>query len=515
MALIILSTIPYFTLFTLTIAASCDETLTGSGTNYVGCQDTTVNCLTCQTWTVQSPHTHSFSSVGDHNYCRNPDNGYTIWCYTTDPEIRFAFCTPRSTGSPTTCEPKRSTCNEALVGDGIGYRGCQNRTEKGLPCQKWTSNTPHSHDRTSSNYPGTGLGNHNYCRNPDGGNTIWCYTTDPGTRYDYCRRMMTLDPTTSPTSLPTHSSTTKPSASPTSEPSSRPSTKPTVPPTSEPSSHPSTKPTAPPSSDPTTKPTSKPSISPSAYPTLAPASSNNPIPTLYPSQSPDETADPSVSVSPIPPTESILSTTSPTATLVPAYTDTLSTTRSQDDVEKMTTQESDEDDLKERNVLQNKTYLVIAPAVIVAICGAIICICCRIQHNKSISKQLSTVATEEKTLATEEKMESRVTHSNAPPEMVDDSDIINGVLLFDVNGAQFVTAGGLDTEEEDEEYGTGQHWNTGHDEGDDEDDDVIKDMVTPGPDLIDDDECRPPPPPPPNVFVCGDLIIRGDASAGQ
>eukprot|EP01083_Nonionella_stella_P115051 340677_1 len=120
--LFMLSTIHYLTLFSLTIASSCDETLTGSGTDYSGCQNATVNCLTCQKWTEQSPHTHGFGSVGDHNYCRNPDDAYSIWCYTTDPDVRFAFCTPRSTSSPT-CEPKLSTCDEALVGDGIGYRG--------------------------------------------------------------------------------------------------------------------------------------------------------------------------------------------------------------------------------------------------------------------------------------------------------------------------------------------------------------------------------------------------------
>ena len=29
-------------------------------------------------------------------------------------------------------------------------------------------------------------GGHNYCRNPDGEASIWCYTTDPAKRWEYC-----------------------------------------------------------------------------------------------------------------------------------------------------------------------------------------------------------------------------------------------------------------------------------------------------------------------------------------
>ena len=67
-----------------------------------------------------------------------------------------------------------------------GYRGCQNKTRTGKTCQKWTSQSPHRHSRTPGRYRGKGLGNHNYCRNPDGESTIWCYTTNKSKRWEFC-----------------------------------------------------------------------------------------------------------------------------------------------------------------------------------------------------------------------------------------------------------------------------------------------------------------------------------------
>jgi len=84
---------------------------------------------------------------------------------------------------PITCE---QACDETLSGTrGAGYRGCQSKTKTGLTCQKWTDQSPHTHDRTPAVWPGMGLGGHNYCRNPDRSETIWCYTTT-SQRWDYC-----------------------------------------------------------------------------------------------------------------------------------------------------------------------------------------------------------------------------------------------------------------------------------------------------------------------------------------
>ena len=52
----------------------------------------------------------------------------------------------------------------------------------GRKCQKWNEQYPHEHDQPAWD--------HNYCRNPDsedGG--VWCYTTDPNVKWEYCSQI--------------------------------------------------------------------------------------------------------------------------------------------------------------------------------------------------------------------------------------------------------------------------------------------------------------------------------------
>lgn len=74
-------------------------------------------------------------------------------------------------------------CEETLLGvDGKYYRGCQSRTRSGKTCQKWRSDKPHVHGHMTWDKVAA---ESNYCRN-DGGTWLWCYTTDPNTRWEYC-----------------------------------------------------------------------------------------------------------------------------------------------------------------------------------------------------------------------------------------------------------------------------------------------------------------------------------------
>ena len=152
--------------------------------SYRGNVQQTLAGMTCQKWTEQSPHGHSRTpqnypntGLGDHNYCRNPDNEPGgAWCYTTNPLQRWDYCdVPTSEGNK---------CWDGLQKD---YRGPLHVTKSGKLCQKWTSQSPQQHSRTPENYPDTGLGDHNNCRNPDNEpEGAWCYTTDPISRWEYC-----------------------------------------------------------------------------------------------------------------------------------------------------------------------------------------------------------------------------------------------------------------------------------------------------------------------------------------
>ena len=62
------------------------------------------------------------------------------------------------------------------------YTGLVSETRSGYKCQNWDSTHPHKPKHTPSDRD-----NHNHCRaaGPDA-NRIWCYTTNPEKRWDYC-----------------------------------------------------------------------------------------------------------------------------------------------------------------------------------------------------------------------------------------------------------------------------------------------------------------------------------------
>jgi len=67
---------------------------------------------------------------------------------------------------------------------GASYEGHVNKTNSGKICQAWDKQTPHSHT-LDADWVKTTEG-HNYCRNPDGEDKVWCYTMDSTKRWEFC-----------------------------------------------------------------------------------------------------------------------------------------------------------------------------------------------------------------------------------------------------------------------------------------------------------------------------------------
>ncbi|XP_078487508.1 plasminogen-like [Ciona intestinalis] len=91
-----------------------------------------------------------------------------------------------STPVPTTKRAKSYVRDCYDENRAASYRGFTFRTISGRFCQQWTSNFPHVHSYTPSNYPEGGLGPHSYCRSPDNDHKPWCFTSDPAKKWEYC-----------------------------------------------------------------------------------------------------------------------------------------------------------------------------------------------------------------------------------------------------------------------------------------------------------------------------------------
>jgi len=69
-----------------------------NGDGYLGTINTTAAGKPCQRWDSLTPHDHKtllserYPNL-DENYCRSTDSGASPWCYTTDPDSRWEYCT--------------------------------------------------------------------------------------------------------------------------------------------------------------------------------------------------------------------------------------------------------------------------------------------------------------------------------------------------------------------------------------------------------------------------------------
>ncbi|XP_066553558.1 plasminogen [Amia ocellicauda] len=156
------------------------ECKTGNGVDYRGTLSKSQSGKTCQRWTASFPHKPNINPSShpdadlESNFCRNPDGDVLgPWCYTTDPNIRWEHCTIQD------CDEDCMYCS------GEDYRGKVSKTETGFTCQRWDSQTPHTHGYQPQMLPDKYL-QENYCRNPDGEPKPWCFTTNPTKRWEFC-----------------------------------------------------------------------------------------------------------------------------------------------------------------------------------------------------------------------------------------------------------------------------------------------------------------------------------------
>ncbi|XP_053387238.1 plasminogen-like, partial [Mercenaria mercenaria] len=154
---------------------------------YQGYTSVTKGNLTCQRWDTQAPHEHTYDNPDDYpdpsiadanNYCRNPSNAESPWCYTTG-STRWDYCD---------IEPcKYDYCYD---GEPWTFQGQVSRTESGVECQRWDTTAPHDHNfgNQPSKFSDASVSDAaNYCRDPTQVESrLWCYTTDPNQRWDWC-----------------------------------------------------------------------------------------------------------------------------------------------------------------------------------------------------------------------------------------------------------------------------------------------------------------------------------------
>jgi len=155
--------------------------LSGSTDTYYGMTSSTQSGKQCQRWDSDVVHTRNMGSIPpsydrNHNYCRNPSNDGTSkpWCYTTDPNTRWEYCSVPTCGKPR-CYFAGST---GMYYDKIAT------TVSGHQCQRWDDDKYHSANSDCLPHPDDR--NHNHCRATCGNERPWCYTTNKDVRWEYC-----------------------------------------------------------------------------------------------------------------------------------------------------------------------------------------------------------------------------------------------------------------------------------------------------------------------------------------
>ncbi|XP_047238290.1 tissue-type plasminogen activator isoform X2 [Girardinichthys multiradiatus] len=157
-----------------------EKCFVGQGDGYRGTWSISQTGAECINWNSTSLRGKTFTArksnagslgLGNHNFCRNPDQDSSPWCYIyKGTQVAWDFC------SMPKCP--RDKNRECVVDSGQKYRGTASVTKSGSSCLAWDSPaiSRKANNAWRSNALDLGLSNHNFCRNPDGDVAPWCYT---------------------------------------------------------------------------------------------------------------------------------------------------------------------------------------------------------------------------------------------------------------------------------------------------------------------------------------------------
>ncbi|GFR73873.1 class A Scavenger Receptor (SRCR domain) with Serine Protease domain [Elysia marginata] len=113
------------------------------------------------------------------NQYRDPNGGYRKLDYFF---WKADWCHRRS-GINFICQIKVNKKQDCYEDDGANYRGEVAETQMGAHCLSWA----HSLMVNASTHQGKGLGDHNFCRNPDGASKPWCWVDHARLRIGFCK----------------------------------------------------------------------------------------------------------------------------------------------------------------------------------------------------------------------------------------------------------------------------------------------------------------------------------------
>jgi len=145
--------------------------------SYRGYQSTTVYGVPCMAWywlpKSNEWHPDKWPNSGlEWDYCRNPGGKWkNAWCF-----VRYHGANGQpdweNCGLPNCTATDAETCCD---GNCASYRGKLSTTTLGARCLPWSDlQANHQYHPYSGEHPDAGL-ELNYCRNPSGHTTVWCY----------------------------------------------------------------------------------------------------------------------------------------------------------------------------------------------------------------------------------------------------------------------------------------------------------------------------------------------------